>query len=300
MTVDTSVMRKFNMSYVRRVGALEESFLGSGLPYGTARILYEIGLGAETVQDLRTRLGGLDSGYVSRMLRSLESKGFVATERDPADGRRRLVVLTEDGLKQWDDLERRSEERAHLLLDPLTQRQRDRLNEALATADLLVRAATITIEPVDPRDPMAQEAMGHYFAEIGERFGFTVGDEGFGDDPSLRPPHGTFFVAASDGAPVASGGVREFPSTSSGHRDERTAEIKRMWVDPAWRGAGLGSRLLRHLEAEALRLGHQVVRLDTRDVLTEAIGMYERAGYERIDRYNDNPHATHFFRKQLR
>lgn len=296
MTVDTSVMRKFNMSYVRRVGALEDSFLGSGLPYGTARILYEIGLAASdsdsatTVQDLRTRLGGLDSGYVSRMLRTLETKGYVAMDRDPSDGRRRLVALTEDGLKQWDDLERRSEERAHRLLDPLTQRQRDRLNEALATADLLVRAATITIEQVDPRDPMAQEAVGHYFAEIGDRFGFTVGDEGFGDDPSLRPPHGTFFVAASDGAPVACGGVREF---------DGTGEIKRMWVDPAWRGAGLGSRLLRHLEAEALRLGHTVVRLDTRDVLSEAIGMYERAGYERIDRYNDNPHATHFFRKEL-
>ncbi|SDK94957.1 transcriptional regulator, MarR family with acetyltransferase activity [Nocardioides sp. YR527] len=283
-------MRKFNMSYVRRVGALEDSFLGSGLPYGTARILYEIGLGAGTVQELRIRLGGLDSGYVSRMLRTLETKGYVTVKPDPADGRRRLVELTEDGLKQWDDLERRSEERAHQLLDPLTPRQRDRLNEALATADLLVRAATITIEQVDPRDPMAQEAMGHYFAEIGDRFGFTVGDEGFGDDPSLRPPHGAFFVAASDGAPVACGGVREF---------DGTGEIKRMWVDPAWRGAGLGSRLLRHLEAEALRLGHTVVRLDTRDVLSEAIGVYERAGYERIDRYNDNPHATHFFRKEL-
>lgn len=293
-------MRKFNMSYVRRVGALEDSFLGSGLPYGTARILYEIGLAAQpissaadpatTVQEIRTRLGGLDSGYVSRMLRTLESKGYVATERDPADGRRRLVRLTEDGFKQWDDLERRSEEHARLLLDPLTPRQRDRLNEALATADLLVRAATITLERVDPSDPMAQEAMGRYFAEIGDRFGFTVGDEGFGDDPTLRPPNGAFFIAASDGAPVASGAVREF---------DGTAEIKRMWVDPAWRGAGLGARLLRHLEAEALRLGHRVVRLDTRDVLSEAIGMYERAGYQRIDRYNDNPHATHFFRKEL-
>ena len=52
MTVDTSVMRKFNMSYVRRVGALEDSFLGSGLPYGTARILYEIGLGARTGREV--------------------------------------------------------------------------------------------------------------------------------------------------------------------------------------------------------------------------------------------------------
>lgn len=283
-------MRAFNRNYVRRVGALEESFLGSGLPYGHARLLHEIGLGAATVQELRIRLGGLDSGYVSRILRALESDGYVTVRQDPTDGRRRTVELTDAGKSAAEDLDKRSEERAHQLLDPLTPRQRDRLNEALATADLLVRAAAITIEQVDPRDPMAQEAMSHYFAEIGDRFGFTVGDEGFGDDPSLRPPHGAFFVAGSDGAPVASGAVREF---------DGTGEIKRMWVDPAWRGAGLGSRLLRHLEAEALRLGHRVVRLDTRDVLSEAIGMYERAGYERIDRYNDNPHATHFFRKEL-
>ncbi len=295
MSVDTSVMRAFNRSYVRRVGALEESFLGSGLPYGHARLLHEISLGAQvdgaiTVQELRIRLGDLDSGYVSRILRALENNGYVTVRPDPSDGRRRQVDLTDAGQSAAEDLDKRSEERAHQLLDPLTQRQRDRLNEALATADILVRAATITIERVDPRDPVAQEAMGHYFAEIGDRFGFTVGDEGFGDDPSLRPPHGAFFVAASDGAPVASGAVREFGGTG---------EIKRMWVDPSWRGAGLGSRLLRHLEAEALRLGHQVVRLDTRDVLSEAISMYERAGYERIDRYNDNPHATHFFRKSL-
>ncbi|TQL69890.1 MarR family transcriptional regulator with acetyltransferase activity [Nocardioides albertanoniae] len=293
MSADTSVMRAFNRSYVRRVGALEESFLGSGLPYGHARMLHEIALsapGAPTVQELRMRLGGLDSGYVSRILRALEGNGYVTMRSDPADGRRRTVELTGDGRAAADDLDKRSEDRALQLLDPLTQRQRDRLNEALATADLLVRAATITIDPVDPRDPIAQEAMGRYFAEIGDRFGFTVGDEGFGDDPSLRPPHGAFFVAASDGAPVASGAVRDF---------DGTGEIKRMWVDPSWRGAGLGSRLLRHLEAEALRLGHQVVRLDTRDVLTEAISMYERAGYERVERYNDNPHATHFFAKSL-
>ncbi|MBO0842140.1 MAG: MarR family transcriptional regulator, partial [Nocardioides sp.] len=77
MTVDTSVMRRFNQSYVRRVGALEESFLGSGLPYGTARLLFEISLCQPglTVLDLRQRLG-LDSGYVSRILRALEKSGY--------------------------------------------------------------------------------------------------------------------------------------------------------------------------------------------------------------------------------
>ncbi len=68
-------------------------------------------------------------------------------------------------------------------------------------------------------------------------------------------------------------------------------EVKRMWVHPDWRGAGLAGRLLRHLEHLAAERGHDVVRLDTNGVLTDAIAMYERAGYRHIERYNDNPYA---------
>ena len=138
---------------------------------------------------------------------------------------------------------------------------------------------------------MAQEVVGHYFAEIGDRFGFTVGDEGFGDDPSLRPPHGTFFVAASDGAPVACGGVREF---------DGTGEIKRMWVAPAARSLGIAQRLLDTLEQHAIDLHLHTVRLDTNRSLTEAHALYVRNGYREIGRYNDNPYADHWFEKRLR
>ena len=76
-------------------------------------------------------------------------------------------------------------------------------------------------------------------------------------------------------------------------------ELKRMWVHDDWRGAGLGTRLLRHLEGQSRALGHTIVRLDTNKALTEAIAMYERAGYRQTGRYNDNPWATHFFEKPL-
>jgi len=72
-----------------------------------------------------------------------------------------------------------------------------------------------------------------------------------------------------------------------------------MWVHDDWRGAGLGSRLLRHLEDQARALGHGAVRLDTNAALAEAISMYQRAGYRPIARYNDNQWATHFFEKRL-
>jgi GNAT superfamily N-acetyltransferase len=97
-------------------------------------------------------------------------------------------------------------------------------------------------------------------------------------------------VALSDGAPVAGGSLRAY---------DGTGEIKRMWVHPEWRGAGLGSRILRFLEAEAVALGHRIVRLDTRRVLPEAIALYERSGYRAIERYNENPYATHWFEKEL-
>jgi len=290
-----AVVRRFNRSYTQRIGALEDSFLGMGLPLSTIRVLFEIGTEPGTVADLRARLG-LDSGYLSRLLRTLEDRGLVALSPDPTDRRRRRVALTGAGQAFFADLEARSEERARTLLDPLTERQRGRLTAALAEADLLVRAATVTLETVEPTCDVARQAVGAYFAELDRRFpdGFDATDQGAKDAELLSPPLGAFVIAVSDGRPVACGGVQTI-----GGGAERYAEIKRMWVDEAWRGAGLGSRLLRHLEALARGLGHTVCRLDTNDHLAEAVAMYRRAGYTEIGRYNDNPYARHFFEKPL-
>jgi DNA-binding MarR family transcriptional regulator/GNAT superfamily N-acetyltransferase len=283
----TDTLRRFNRTYTQRIGVLEESFLGTGRPLGVSRLLFEIGPTGCGVRDLRERLD-LDSGYLTRLLRRLEDDGLVRVEADPDDRRRRVATLTDAGLGAWRELDDRSEELAQRLVAPLTARQRDRLTEALATADLLVRAATISLREVAPTDPAAIDAAGRYFAELDRRFpaGFDPGE----------PDHaGTFLLATSDGEPVAYGGIRDLADDGR----SGTGEIKRMWVHEAWRGAGLGSRMLRELEALAVRLGHDRVVLDTNGTLTEAIAMYGRAGYSPIDRYNDNPYAEAWFEKAL-
>ncbi len=279
----TTTLRRFNRTFTQRIGVLEESFLGTGRPLAVSRLLFEIGPDGASVRELRDRLD-LDSGYLTRLLHRLADDGLVDVRPDPADRRRRTAMLTEDGRAAWRELDDRSERLAERLVAPLTERQRSRLTDALATADLLVRAATIQLREVDPDDPVARTAAGLYFAELDRRFpaGFDPGD----------PDHaGTFLLATSGGRPVAYGGVRALA--------EGTGEIKRMWVDDAWRGAGLGARMLRELEALAVRRGHRRVVLDTNRALTEAIAMYERAGYTPIERYNDNPYAEAFFEKQL-
>ena len=291
-TVDT--VRHFNRAWTQRVGALDESFLGSGRPLGPSRLLFEIGStpGGAVVRDLRDRLG-LDSGYLSRLLRRLEDEGQVVLGPDPADARRRVATLTPAGTRSYAELEDRSDDLATHLVAPLTERQRTRLAEALATAELLVRAATVDISPVDPGSPEAQAAIATFFTEIDRRFegGFEPGDAPVEDARTLRAPYGTFLLARSEGHTVACGGVRRL--------GEGVAEVKRMWVGEDWRGAGLGARMLRELEAAAARLGHDRVRLDTNGTLVEAVAMYDRAGYRRIERYNDNPYASAWFEKDL-
>jgi DNA-binding MarR family transcriptional regulator len=316
-----AVVRRFNRSYTQRIGVLEDSFLGLGMPLGPARLLFEIGVAPATTQGpltthtLRERLG-LDSGYLSRLLRRLEKDGLIDVTPDPGDRRRRQVSLTGAGRDRWKELERRSDDQARMIVDPLTERQRERLAQALSEADLLVRAATVTFEPVDPATATARDVVGRYFAEIGRRFGFNPSGETEKDALLLAPPAGVFVVALSDGEPVACGGLQTIASLVDGPLVDgplvdgplvdgplvdghSIGELKRMWVHDDWRGAGLGSRLLRHLEDQARGLGHDTARLDTNAALTEAIGMYQRAGYRAIDRYNDNPWATHFFEKRL-
>jgi DNA-binding MarR family transcriptional regulator/GNAT superfamily N-acetyltransferase len=289
---ETDVLRSFNRAWSQRVGLLDESYLGQGRTLGASRLLFEVGLTGCGVLDLRRRLG-LDSGYLSRLLRTLEDDGLVTVRPDTEDRRRRVVMPTAKGRRAVGRLEERSEERAAALVAPLGESQRRRLVESLAAAERLIRAATCVFEPVDVASEEAATAVGRYFAELDGRFpgGFDPSVGAPSDLDAVRPPQGAFLVARIDESVVACGGVQ---------RHSRTiGEVKRMWVDPRWRGCGLGVRTLAALEGAARELGYREVYLDTNDALTEAIAMYDAAGYRRIDRYNDNPYAQAWFAKRL-
>src|SRR3954453_6271713 len=92
----TEVLRRFNRTYTQRIGALDESFLGLGLPLGASRLVFEIGETGIPVLDLGEELG-LDSGQLARQLGRREEDGLVEVAPDPDDRRRRTVRLTAEG-----------------------------------------------------------------------------------------------------------------------------------------------------------------------------------------------------------
>jgi GNAT superfamily N-acetyltransferase len=79
-----------------------------------------------------------------------------------------------------------------------------------------------------------------------------------------------------------------------------SGEVKRLYVQPEYRGRGIGVALHDALETYARDFGYQWLYLDTTDNMRSAIRFYEQQGYERCARYNDNLQATIFMRKELR
>ncbi len=81
---------------------------------------------------------------------------------------------------------------------------------------------------------------------------------------------------------------------------ENAGEIKRLYVRQPYRGSGVAKAMLLALEDYASAHGIDWLYLDTKDDLEAAIQFYERSGYRHCERYNDNPQATIFMRKQSR
>src|SRR5438309_1989705 len=116
--VDAAVsqVRSFNRLVTQRVGALNDRYLARDRPLGEARVLWEIGREGCDVRQLRSRLG-LDSGYLSHLLRSLEAAGLVSVDRNEDDRRVRTARLTPAGLVERDLLDRRSDDLARSFLE---------------------------------------------------------------------------------------------------------------------------------------------------------------------------------------
>ena len=123
-------VRSFNRAVTLGTGALNDSYLGRGRPLGQARLLFEVGPDGSDIGSLRERLG-LDSGYASRLLKSLETEGLIAIESDSTDRRRRLVRLTAKGRAERAAYDALSDDLAQSLLNALNAGQRDRLVAAL-------------------------------------------------------------------------------------------------------------------------------------------------------------------------
>jgi GrpB-like predicted nucleotidyltransferase (UPF0157 family)/GNAT superfamily N-acetyltransferase len=156
----------------------------------------------------------------------------------------------------------------------------------------VVRVTIAEFEPVGPDDPEVRPLFADFIRETDGPLGIDLEAEiAKGPPADLTPPDGLLLLVRVGGKPAGLGGVR--------HLETPVAEIKTMYLDPAFRGRGLSRQLLSELERIARERGCAAVRLDTSDYLSEAIGLYRAAGYREVPDYNANPKASLWFERRL-
>lgn len=200
-------VRNFSCSVAVEVGALEDSFLNRGRPLGTARVLNAIGLGYQNVSDLRAFLK-LNTGLLSRLLRSLEAEELTETTPNPEKWRSRITELTRTGVDEFDIYKQLSDERAAAILE----RHKDarRLLDAMDIVTVALSRENIVFEEVDYASDIAMKCLSAFAAELSKRLGleFDLKKSGDPESSQMKHPHGTFVVARLGDMPAGCVGVK--------------------------------------------------------------------------------------------
>lgn len=151
----------------------------------------------------------------------------------------------------------------------------------------------VQVDVEDPTSDAARHCLAAYYDELDERMatGFDVGHALPYTPDQMRPPAGLLLVARRRGEPIGCGALK--------FHDGSVAEVKRGWVDGTARGLGLGRRLMDLLEDHARDRGVDRLLLDTNSSLVEAIALYRTTGWVEVEAFNDEPHADHWFAKNL-
>jgi DNA-binding MarR family transcriptional regulator/GNAT superfamily N-acetyltransferase len=285
-------VRAFNRFYTRRIGVLEEGYLASPFSLVQARVLYELAHRSQpTATEIASDLG-LDTGYLSRILRSFERTGLVEKRPSPRDGRQRLLSLTARGREAFAPLDTRSRTETEAMLSNLSPVAQLRLIEAMEVITKLLDnemngTATYLLRPHRPGDMgwVVQQHGVLYAEEYGwdETFEALVAEIVAGFIRRFDPERERCWIVERDGANVGSVFLMA-------HRErEGVSQLRLLLVEPSARGLGLGRRLVDECTRFARQVGYHTVTLWTNDVLTSARRIYEATGFHLV---HEEPHHS--------
>ncbi len=285
-------MREFNRFYTTRLGLLRRRHLDGDFSLTEARILYEIGSNPKlTASSLRNTLG-LDAGYISRLLTLLTRRKLVRQTASKEDGREKLLTLSTTGAKKLAQLNERSALQIQELLEPLSAADRETVINSLSKVRSILSEAQkpgVRIVRLSEADDDASRLLEEYYEAVSviqrdapEAIQQVIGDASSG-----------IWVAYLREKAVGCVMLRRLSSIPF------AGECKRLYVRPEARGEGVAAALLDAQEAFARSKGLQWIYLDSYDDLKAAIALYRKRGYLPCERYNDNPQATVFLRKNI-
>jgi DNA-binding MarR family transcriptional regulator/GNAT superfamily N-acetyltransferase len=286
---DINTVRAFNRFWTERIGLLQAGLLDTPYSLTEARVIFELGRRAPVgVAELRRALA-LDSGYLSRIIGRFKADGLVVTQPSPQDARRQVVELTGRGGEVCADLGNRSAEQIAALIGPLADEDRRRLLAAMSTIREVIDAAS----PAEPS--VIRTLRSGDLGWVVARHGVVYAEEYAWDQTfealvaRIVADYVDHHIAGRESAWIAELDGEAVGCVFCVRRDEETAQLRLLLVEPKARGFGIGSRLVDECIRFARGAGYTRMVLWTNDVLVSARRIYEARGFELVE---SEPHHS--------
>jgi DNA-binding MarR family transcriptional regulator/GNAT superfamily N-acetyltransferase len=287
-----SAMREFNRFYTTRLGLLRKRHLDGDFSLTEARILYEIGASPRlTASSLRETLG-LNAGYVSRSLALLTKRKLVRQTPSKQDSREKLLTLSPAGDSAVARLNEQSALQIQGLLANLNATDRDALLDALSKIRSILsepKGRSVRIVRLSKSNDDAIRLLEEYY----EAVSVVQRDTPEAIQKIIDDPGSGVWLAYLEEKAVGCVVLRKLGSVPL------AGECKRLYVQPIARGHRIADKLLDAQEDFARSAGLRWIYLDSYDDLKVAIALYRKRGYVSCERFNDNPQATVFLRKNI-
>jgi DNA-binding MarR family transcriptional regulator/N-acetylglutamate synthase-like GNAT family acetyltransferase len=279
---DISAVRQFNRFYTRHIGALEERLLDTPFSLTESRVLYELANRmAPTASELAKDLG-LDSAYLSRILRGFESRGLLARTPSEIDGRQTHLELTPEGRSAFLPLDRRSRETVAAMLAKLDETRQRRLIAAMGAIEATLGAPRekppYLLRPHQPGD--MGWVVSRHGALYAQEYGWDIAFEALVAEivasflRNFDAARERCWIAEIEGEPVGSVFVVK-------HSDE-VAKLRLLLVEPHARGLGIGARLVDECVRFSRQTGYRMLTLWTNHVLHAARHIYQQRGFRLV------------------
>ena len=289
LAAPVSAVRQFNRFYTKHIGVLREGHLDSPFSLTEVRVLYELAhRDAPTSAELARELG-IDTGYLSRILRSFERRELIERTRSESDGRQAHLRLTEGGRAAFAGLDTRADDEIATLVGRVAQDDWRRLTDAMRTIQhVLVPQAearrSYLIRTHQPGD-IGWVVYRHgvlYAREYGwdERFEALVAQIVAEFVHNFDGRRERCWIAEVDGERVG--------SVFLVRKTDTIAKLRLLLVEPKARGLGIGHRLVDECIRFARQAQYQRMTLWTNSILHAARRIYEAAGFKLV---SEEPHA---------
>jgi DNA-binding MarR family transcriptional regulator/GNAT superfamily N-acetyltransferase len=272
-------VRQFNRYYTKILGVLDEGMNETPYTLTETRVLFELSRRENTeVTALRKDLD-LDAGYLSRLLARFEADGLISRGKSTTDGRRQWAGLTDAGRATMAVLNERSDKQVCEMLQGLSEEDQTKLADAMG-----VIQHKLTREPKDRTVVLRPPAPGDYGWVI-ERHGAVYAQEyGWGANyealvARIVADYADNHDPAKEAAWIAEIDGQRVGSIFCVRKDEHTAKLRLLLVEPAARGMGLGARLVDECLKFAKSTGYQTIELWTNSVLAVARKIYADRGF---------------------